>query len=209
MCAWMARLQLHLRVAGPCDAWVGGFQGGWDTREVSEHAARYSRSFSGMIGAMVVLVLVVLAFVAFRAVNRNDAATEVEAVDYAGPADYARETADFTVRVPEELPEGWKATSVRFDQGRDQSWHLGVLTDEEKYLGLEQADRSVADMVAEFVGEDTEEAGEVDLDGQAWQLYRDREDDDLALVAEDADVITLVVGSVGQDTLTTYTRSLG
>ncbi len=157
---------------------------------------------------MVVLVLVVLAFVAFRAVNRDDATVEIEAVDFAGPADYAQDTAGFAVLVPRELPEGWKATSVRFDQGRDPTWHLGVLTDDEKYVGLEQADRSVGDMVAAFVGEETEEAGAVDVDGTSWQLYRDSEDDDLALVTEDSDVVTVVVGSVDEDTLTAYAASL-
>ena len=180
----------------------------WENGWVSEQAAKYKRSFSGMVGAMIVLVLVVLAFVAFRAVTRGDAAVEVETVDYAGPADYARETATFDVLVPQQLPEGWRATSVRFDQGRDQTWHLGVLTDEEKYVGLEQADRSVGDMVAEFVGEETEDAGEVDLDGRTWSLYRDTGDDDLALVTEDDDVVTVVVGSVEEDTLSSYARSL-
>lgn len=187
---------------------VEPLQGAWDNGGVSQQSAKYNRSFSGMVGAMIVLVLVVLAFVAFRAVNRNDAEIEVEAVDYAGPADYARETADFSVLVPAELPVGWRATSVRFDQGRDQTWHLGVLTDQEKYLGLEQADRSVGDMVAEYVGEETEDVGEVDVDGQTWSLYRDGADDDLALVTEDADVVTVVVGSVDEDTLTSYARLL-
>ena len=63
-------------------------------------------------------------------------------------------------------------------------------------------------MVAEYVGEETEDVGEVDLDGQTWSVYRDTEDDDLALVSEDADVVTVVVGSVDEDTLTSYARSL-
>lgn len=175
---------------------------------MSEQAARYNRSFSGMVGAMVVLVLVVLVFVAFRAVNREDATVEVEAVDYAGPAEYAAETADFDVLVPAELPVGWKATSVRFDQGRDQTWHLGVLTADEKYLGLEQADRSVGDMVAAYVGEEAEQDGEVEVDGATWQVFRDTADDDVALVTEDADVVTVVVGSVDEDTLSAYAASL-
>ena len=187
---------------------VGRFRGAWDNGRVSEQAAKYNRSFSGMIGAMVVLVLVVLVFVAFRAVNREDATVEIEAVDYAGPAEYAQDTAEFAVLVPAELPDGWKATSVRFDQGRDQTWHLGVLTDDEKYVGLEQADRSVGDMVATFVGEETEVGGEVDVDGTTWQVFRDTADDDVALVTEDAQVVTVVVGSVDEETLTSYAASL-
>lgn len=171
---------------------------------MSEQAARYQRSFSGMVGAMIVLVLVVVAFVVFRGINREDATVEVEAVDYRGPTEYARESADFPVLAPEQLPAGWKATSVRFEQGRDQTWHLGVLTQDEKYVGLEQADRSVGDMLAAFVGEETEEAGETEVAGTTWQVYRDAEDDDLALVSESPEVVTVLVGSVTEETLTAY-----
>ena len=44
---------------------------------MSGQAGRYQRSFSGMVGAMVVLLVVIGGYVAFRAVNRNDVADPV------------------------------------------------------------------------------------------------------------------------------------
>ena len=166
---------------------------------MSEQPGRYQRSFSGMIGAMVVLLLVVAAYVVFRAVNRNDVESPVRALEFQQSAEFAREQAPFPLLAPERLPEGWIATSVRFEEGRRPSWHLGMLTDEQKYVGLEQQRRSVDEMVERHVDEEAERGDDVEIDGQTWQSFTD-EDDDLALVRESDEVTTLLVGRVSQET---------
>jgi len=166
---------------------------------MSEQPGRYERSFSGMVGAMVVLVLVVAGFVIFREINRNDPANPVKALDITQSVEFAREEARFPLLAPAELPEGWIATSVRFERGRQQSWHLGMLTDEEKYVGLEQERQPLDDMVEEHVDEEAERGDDVVVDGQTWQTFTD-EDDDLALVRETPEVTTLLVGRVPQET---------
>ena len=98
---------------------------------MSAQAGRYQRSFAGMIGAMIVLVLVVGAFVLFRDAIREEPANPVEAVEIERPVEYARSEADFDLLAPDELPDGWIATSVRFTQGEEQAWHLGLLTDDQ------------------------------------------------------------------------------
>lgn len=174
---------------------------------MSEQPGRYQRSFPGMVGAMLVLVLVVSAFVLLRDLNRADPASPVEPVDFAQPAEYARSEADFALLAPDELPEGWYATSVRFIAGEEQAWHLGVLTDERRYVGLEQADRPVSDMVDDFVDEGADKGQDVMIDGQTWETWTD-EDDDLALVRQTDDVTTLVVGAVPQATLEQFLATL-
>jgi hypothetical protein len=167
---------------------------------MSEQPGRYQRSFAGMIGAMVVLVLVVGAFVVFRNAVREEPGNPVEAVEIERPVEYARSEADFDLLAPDELPDGWIATSVRFTRGEEQGWHLGLLTDEERYVGLEQSPRPATDVVEEFVDEEATEGDEVTVGGESWQSWTDAEDD-LALVREDGDVTTLVVGRVQQETL--------
>ncbi len=173
---------------------------------MSEQAGRYQRSFSGMVGALLVLMLVIAGYVAFRAVNRNDVADPVTPVDWRGPATYAREQATFTVRTPTELPDGWIASSARWTGGRDPHWHLGLLTGQRQYVGLEQEDRSVDDMVAEYVDPDAAQGEDVQIDGETWQSWFDEEDQ--ALVLEGDDVTTLVVGTVPRDQVEDFVRSL-
>jgi hypothetical protein len=167
---------------------------------MSERPGRYQRSFAGMLGAMLVLVLVVGAFVVFRETTRDEPANPVEAVDFKRPAQFARDEADFALVAPQKLPEGWMATSVRFTQGDEQAWHLGMLTDERRYIGLEQSNRTVDDMVEDFVDEEAEQGEDITVDGETWESYTDA-GDDLALVRESDDVTTVVVGRVSQETL--------
>ncbi len=174
---------------------------------MSERPGRYQRSFSGMVGAMIVLVLVVALFVAFRAINRTEPENTVDAVDYTRPAEFAREQARFPLLAPAELPEGWRATSVRFDNGRDQAWHVGFLTGDDDYVGLEQADESAERLVQEHVDEDATEGDPVTVDGDRWQSWTD-DGGDTALVRETDQITTLVVGTVEQDTLVEFVHTL-
>ena len=175
---------------------------------MSEQPGRYQRTFGGFIGALLVLVLLLLAFVALRGFNRTDPADPVRRVDYEQPARFARETADFEVLTPRRLPEGWITTSVRFVDTPPQSWHLGLLTAERRYIGLDQVEEPVDAVVEDVVGEDAEAEGSVDIDGVTWQRYT--EGRDLALVrrAEQQGVTVLVVGTAPEEQLVAFVRSL-
>ena len=173
---------------------------------MSEQPGRYQRSVSGLVGALVLLVVVIGAFVVFRDSTRTTPTNPVEPVEWRGAASYAREEADFGLLAPRRLAPGWYATSVRFEQGDDESWHLGMLTGEGRYVGLEQRADSAGTMVEEFVDEEAARGDEVVVDGQTWQAWSD--DRDQALVREADDVTTLVVGTVPQDVLVDFVSSL-
>ena len=187
---------------------------------MTEKPGRYQRSFAGMLGALLVLVLGIGVFVVLRDVTRVDPPDPVRPVDYVQPARFAQEEARYEVLTPRALPEGWTATSVRFEPAaEEQSWHVGVLTEEQRYIGIEQAERSAEAMVADFVDEEAREGGEVEIDGRAWRIWTDPGRDpgadpstapegDLALVREGGGATTLVVGTVSQDDLTGFVESL-
>jgi len=67
-------------------------------------------------------------------------------VDLADAVTGAKATATFDVIAPPVLPDGWIATSARFTP---DAWHLGVLTADDKYIGLEQTTTSVKTIIAE------------------------------------------------------------
>jgi hypothetical protein len=160
-----------------------------------------------MIGAMLVLLAVIGAFVAFRAVNRNEPESPVRAVDYQQTLDYARGQVDFPLLAPASLPDGWRATSADFVP-EPPRWHLGVLTDENRYVGLEQSRGSLEKMVETYVDREAVRGRTVQVEGEAWRTWSDG-DGDTALARVDDEVTTLVVGTAGLDVLVDYVESLG
>ena len=161
-----------------------------------------------MVGAMVVLVAVVVGFVVFRDANRSDPADPVRAVDYARDADFAREQASFDLVAPPSLPAGWRATTVEYVPGPQDRWHLGMLTGQDQYVGLEQSADSVETMLETHVDATTDEGEPVLVDGLRWSTYTDA-GDDLALVRRVAGTTTLVVGhEVSESDLTDFVASL-
>ncbi|MFP5253146.1 MAG: DUF4245 domain-containing protein [Actinomycetes bacterium] len=169
---------------------------------------RYTRSASGMVGAMVVVLVVVVAFVLFRDAVRSDVDTTVREVDYVGPAAFAQEQAGFEILAPPRLPEGWASTSVRYTPGVDERWHLGMLTEGGRYVGVEQARSSAENLVEEHVDEEARRGRPVTVAGERWTTWTD-DGGDLALVREGDDVTTLVVGhEVPLEVLVELTASL-
>ena len=157
---------------------------------------------------MIVLVAVVAAFVVFRDVNRNDPPSPVRAIDYAQDAAFARREAGFDVLAPASLPAGWIATTARYVDGRAEAWHLGLLTDEQRYVGLEQSTAPAASMVAEHVDPNAVEDEPVTVGGEQWSAWSD-DGGDLALVREDGGSTILVVGhDVSSAELAAFVSSL-
>ncbi|MCW2848744.1 MAG: hypothetical protein JWR90_2718 [Marmoricola sp.] len=134
---------------------------------------RYSRSFGGLVGAMIVIVVAVLAFAAVKALLGDDEATPVQVVDYSGQVTAARADQQLQILVPDPLPSGWKATSAAYIPGASPSWHLGMLTDQGKYVGIEEGRSSIADLASEHVDVNAERGKDVTIDGQTWQTWTD------------------------------------
>lgn len=159
-----------------------------------------------MVGAMAILLAVIVAFVLLRDLNRDDPESPVEPLDYRPSLAFAREQASFEVVAPDRLPPGWEATNVEFTPDPSR-WHLGVLTDQGRYVGLEQAVASQTSMVQTYVDGDASHGNDVTIDGQTWSSWSDSGGDS-ALVRTGGKVTTLVVGTVEQGVLVDYVQSL-
>lgn len=171
----------------------------------AEKSSRGNPSLGDMIRSIVVLALIVGALFAFGFLFRSTPDSPVEPVDYAATVAEVRDTVDYPVLAPPHLPDGWRATSARFEPGQDDAWHLGVLTDDDEYLGLEQATVSQTTLVKKFA-EDSTPAGSIQVNGDQWQL---REGGDRVVAVRESDgVSTLVIGSVGRQELEDYVSLL-
>jgi hypothetical protein len=121
-----------------------------DQQQPAGRAGRYQRSIAGGVGSLIVLVVVVLAFVGFRALFRDNDAVDVEPVDYLAVVAPAQE-AGIRIVYPPSLPEGWTATSVDFVPGTRPAFGVGMLTDEDLYVGVRQADDELATLLESYL----------------------------------------------------------
>lgn len=153
-----------------------------------EQPSRYDRSVAGLIVALLVTVVVVSAYVGFRAITREQPDVRPEPVDYLQSVG-ALQGAGTLVVYPRELPDGWIATTIDYEPGEPPEWGIGMLTDDGKFVGVQQQDAAVEDLVATYVDEDPEAgedaAPENALDVASWQTWSD-EGGDRAFTAEPA-----------------------
>ena len=124
-------------------------------------------------------------------------------VDLGDAVTGAKATATFDVIAPPALPDGWIATSARFTP---DAWHLGVLTADDKYIGLEQATTSAKTIVDDFAPK-SRAVGDVKLAGEAWQV-RTETDGDRVYVRDVGDTSVLVVSSARRTEVERYISSL-
>ncbi len=163
--------------------------------------------WADVIRSLVVLVAIIGAVALYQAVLTEDPAPPNRSVEYATAAEAARDDANYPLLAPPRLPDGWRATSVRYTPGEEWSWHLGVVTSDEQYVGLEQSTVDVDTLVDE-AAEGTEPVAPVQIDGTDWQLRRDESRGETTLVRRSGGVTTLVTGSASQDTLESYVQRL-
>ena len=170
---------------------------------MSEQPGRYQRSFSGMVGALLILLVLITGFVLFRAATREDLEVEPERVDYLEAVGFAQD-ADWSVAYPPSVPEGWRATSVESQPGRE--WGIGFLTPD-GFAGLHQSDDPVDELLETYVDEDPEELDPVDIAGRPWEAWRDG-DGDVGYVGEVDGQQVLVYGSAPAEDLRDLAGSL-
>lgn len=155
-----------------------------------------------MVGALLVTLLVIGAFVAFRALNRDELETRPGSIDYLEQAALAQE-AGLDVAYPSALPAGWRATTVDVAAGERPVWAVGLLTGEQRYIGIRQEDDQLDDLLATYVDEDVRARPDVRVDGsvaERWQVYED-DGGDLAYAAELGDQWLVVYGSADEPDL--------
>lgn len=177
--------------------------------EQTGRPGRYQRSFGGLIGSMLVLLLVVGAFVVFRELTRENPTAELEPVDYVDVV-AAQQQAGRTVVYPGRLPDGWVATSASVEPGDRPVWRLGVHTDAGDFVGLRQQDASAAEMLEIYGEKRVETAAPVTVTGaltREWQGYT-VEGGDEAYAAEVGENTVVVYGSAPARDLRAFIETL-
>jgi hypothetical protein len=165
-----------------------------------------ARTLKNMVWALLAC-FVVVAFLAL--VTWRPKEEKVRAVEYTAQVQDAKKVASW-VRGPEPMPSGWTATSVRFaaPEQRPITWHLGIVTAEKKYVGLEQSNVTGKAYQSDELGR-TADDGTSTVRGVTWQrkTLLDRKDEH-ALVLVGSGVTTIVTGNAGYPALETFAATL-
>lgn len=181
--------------------------------EANEYRQAYRRDKrkSQTVGNMVFALVICLAVVAFliTVTWRPKQEAQPTAVEYSAQLEDARKAAAW-VRGPEPMPSGWTATSVEFrtPQQAPITWHLGTVTNEKKYVGLEQSNVTGGKFVAEKLGR-TSDDGTATVAGVTWQrkVLLDRKGEN-ALILVGSGVTTIVAGNAGYPALEAFASAL-
>ncbi len=173
-------------------------------------AGRYSRSFGGLVGAMVVTVVGVLAVFGLRSLTSDEDVFDRDPVDYLSlVADV--QVAGVDVVYPATLPGGWGASDVDFTPAPEPAFSLSVLTEDSDYVGLRVADAPLDEMLESLVDEDYSERDPLVFSGAEadglvatrWEGYGDDEGD-TAYAAEVDGQQVLVYGSASPQEISGY-----
>lgn len=176
---------------------------------MTEQPGRYQRSTSGMVGALLVTVLVILAFVAFRACSRTNLDVRPDHVDYLTPVHDAQQAGDHLV-YPATLPSGWYATRVDYLPGDKPQLGLSLLTGANRYVGVQLSPLPVPELLTRYVDPQPTAGAPVTLDRGVvtrWNTWTDA-GGDTALVARWRGESLMVFGSASQADLETLAGSL-
>lgn len=165
-----------------------------------------ARTLTNMFWALLATFIVV-AFL--MTVTWRPKEEKVRAVPYTEQLADARAVASW-VRGPDPMPEGWVATNVEFraPEQSPMTWHLGTVTNEKKYVGLEQSNQTAPRYQNDELGK-TEDDGTSTIGGVVWQrkTLLERKDEH-ALVLIGSGVTTIVVGNAGYPALETFAATL-
>jgi hypothetical protein len=144
--------------------------------EGPEAPGRHPRTTQGLLGALVVTLLFVAAFVGFRALVTDSPEGPPRVVDYLSTVEALQDSGSELV-YPTSLPDGWVATSLDVVPGERPAWGLGMLTDEGGFVGLRQEDADVDELIAAYVDPDAEPGDQSvfasGLSTGPWQTWAD------------------------------------
>lgn len=117
-------------------------------------------------------------------------------VDIAPVAQQVVNELGWPIEAPQDLPDGWRASAVRFVPSTDQlrTWHVGYTTPAGHYVAVEQT----KDATAAWITQQTNRApitGTLSAGGREWQKYvRDLKTQNSLVYAGPGDLTTIVTG---------------
>ncbi len=164
---------------------------------------------SGIVALAVALVVTIGWYYLGRP---SESAQPVRTADWSAWVDAGRADDALRLYAPEALPDGWRATSATYQGGNQARWHLGLLTDEGKYVGVEESYDDADDLVEQYVDENATPGPDVQINGTTWQSWTDGSGDyalttDITVSGGRSQSV-LVVGSAADAEIVAFAETL-
>jgi hypothetical protein len=159
-----------------------------------------------MVISLGVVLLIIGAFMLLSPRRHYDA---VKQIDYSQPLRDARKVAPYRLAAPEGLPPRWRATSVRYDGdvNGDAQWHLGFVSPQDEYVGLEQTDGPARDFIFNLSNRGLEDGTTV-VRGEVWDRYLRESRDVRSLARTENGVTTLITGTASYQEMAEFAAAL-
>ena len=170
-------------------------------------ASRGNPAMGDIVRSVLVLALAIVVVAWVAGLFRSDTVVEPETVDYLAVAQEATAVAPYELLAPSALPAGWRATQAEWDPATDH-WHLGLLTEDDEYVGVEQQRDITVDELVETYAEGSEPEGDIAVGGLRWLVFVDPDEDRTAIVSRDDEVATMVLGSASATSLGAFAQTL-
>ena len=136
---------------------------------------------------------------------------QVRVIDWKPAATAAQSASQYPVVTPVGLPDQWRATSARFESEPQSAgrpvWHVGYVTPNNAYAGVEQSDADPAIFISRTVDGGRPD-GEVVIGGRAWQSYAPGANGFRSLVRTEGGSTVIVTGSADSAELTALAAAL-
>lgn len=169
----------------------------------STGSSRGNPSMGDVVRSVAVLGALVVALWGFGQLFTNTPDKPIRSIDYVDTVRSARPAAEFELLAPSSLPTGWVATSAKFTP---TTWHLGVVTADEEYVGLEQSKVAAKQLIGVYA-KGSKAAGNVTIDGRSWDV-RKSPDGDIVFIRTESGLTTLVTGQAPRAEVEAYVSSL-
>ncbi len=170
---------------------------------------RYQRTPSGLIGALLVVVLLVGGVLLYRNLFSADYEDTPTDLDYLSTVEEVQ-SAGFPAVYPPSLPDDWVTRNVDVEPGERPVLALSFLTDDEQFVGIRQEDDDADALVSEYVDENAVEGEPYEATSSVADTWMSWTDDggDTAYAARVGDTTVLVFGSASAEVLTSMVESL-
>lgn len=156
------------------------------------------------LGLMILIAAAVLFLTPARGLVFPDKANKMQPVDYSSELTGWRELTGVSALAPVGLPKSWHANAASLDHTDPQagiSMHIGFVTSDGKYAGLDESTASAQVELGQVLGDSGQKvAGTATISGVIWQT-RTSDRGEQAFTRTAGKVLIIVTGNATQEEL--------